>query len=138
MLAFPSRFLHQAMVVDWNTMKPETAHALIKRLIERVENHSSDDAVDDMVESADFFLCPRRFAREKQQFFFDTPQVIGFAGEVQQHGSYLTTEVMGIPELVTRDELGHLRAFMNACTHKGAKVAVDRVEQKKFTCRYDG
>lgn len=111
---------------------------LIKRLIERVETNSGDDAAGEIVESAEVFLCPQRFAREKQQFFFDTPQVIGFAGEVQQPGSYLTTEVMGIPVLVTRDEQGVLRAFINACAHKGARVAEGRGERSKLACKFHG
>lgn len=119
-------------------MNRTTVIKLIKRLIERVETNSGDDASAEMVESADVFLCPQRFAREKQQFFYDTPQVIGFAGEVQAAGSYLTTEVMGIPVLVTRDKLGKLRAFINACAHKGAKVADGRGERSKLSCRFHG
>jgi len=119
-------------------MKHKTTMTLIKRLIERVETQRSDDAAAGMVESADFFLCPQRFVKEKQQFFFDTPQVIGFAGEIQQAGSYLTTEVMGIPVLVTRDEQGILRAFINACSHKGARVAEGRGERSKLTCKFHG
>jgi phenylpropionate dioxygenase-like ring-hydroxylating dioxygenase large terminal subunit len=119
-------------------MKSETAHALIKRLIQRVETRSGDDAASERVENAEVFLCPQRFAREKQQFFFDTPQVIGFAGEIQAPGSYLATEVMGIPVLLTRDELGTLRAFINACAHKGAKVADGRGARLKLTCKFHG
>lgn len=119
-------------------MNQAATTALIKRLIERVETNSSDDAGADMAESAEIFLCPERFAREKQQFFFDTPQVIGFAGELPGPGSYLTTEVMGVPVLVTRDERGKIRAFINACAHKGAKVAEGRGERHKFSCGFHG
>jgi phenylpropionate dioxygenase-like ring-hydroxylating dioxygenase large terminal subunit len=119
-------------------MKQQTTNVLIKRLIERVESNSSDDAASAMLENADFFLCPTRFEKEKQQFFFDTPQVVGFAGEVQDINSYLATEVMGLPILITRDERGLLYAFINACAHKGARVAAGRGTRSRLTCRFHG
>jgi phenylpropionate dioxygenase-like ring-hydroxylating dioxygenase large terminal subunit len=119
-------------------MKPETTHTLIKRLIERVETNTGDDATNATFEKADVFLCPERFAKEKQQFFFETPQVIGFAGEIQEPGSYIATEVMGIPVLVTRDTRGELRAFINACAHKGARVAYGRGTRSRLTCKFHG
>ena len=85
------------------------------------------------------FSCVRNVLRARSNnFFFDTPQVIGFAGEIQAPGSYLATEVMGIPVLLTRDELGTLRAFINACAHKGAKVADGRGARLKLTCKFHG
>jgi len=111
---------------------------LIKRLIDHVEKNTSDDAKESMTEPADFFLCPQRFAKERQQFFFETPQVIGFAGEVQEPNSYATYEVMGIPILITRDEKGVLRAFVNACAHKGARVAENRGTRPRHTCKFHG
>jgi len=119
-------------------MNQQQTNELIKRLIEHVEKNTSDHAKENMIEPADFFLCPERFAREKQQFFFDTPQVVGFAGELQEPESYLTTEVMGVPVLITRDGQGALRAFINSCSHKGARVAYDRGNKARFTCKFHG
>lgn len=119
-------------------MKQEQTNALIKRLIARVESNSGDHADSELVESAEVFLDPVRFEQEKQQFFFGTPQVIGFAGEVQEPGSYATYEVMGMPVLVTRDEAGVLHAFINACAHKGAQVAYARGSKARLTCKFHG
>ena len=119
-------------------MNQQQTNALIKRLIARVESNTSDDAADPLVETADIFLDPVRFGKERQQFFLDTPQVIGFAGEVQAPNSYATYDVMGMPVLVTRDEQGVLRAFINACAHKGAQVAYGRGVRPKLTCKFHG
>ena len=119
-------------------MKHATAIALNKRLIERVESNTTDEAASSMIESADVFLCPEQFAREKVQFFMGTPQVIGFAGQLKVPGSYITADVLGVPVVATRDQQGVLRAFVNACAHKGARVAHGCGERSKLTCRFHG
>lgn len=112
--------------------------ALMRRLIARVETNTVDEAPAMMKESVADFLSPARFTRERQQFFLDSPQVIGFAGEVKEPGSFLTAEAMGIPLLVTRDSTGQLRAFVNACAHRGAKVAHGHGNKPRLTCKFHG
>jgi phenylpropionate dioxygenase-like ring-hydroxylating dioxygenase large terminal subunit len=111
---------------------------LIKRLIERVNTNSIDEADSMMLEDVADFLSPQRFARERQQFFFDSPQVIGFSGEVKAPNSFLTAEVMGTPVVVTRDADGQLHAFVNACAHRGAKVAHGQGNKPKMICQFHG
>jgi phenylpropionate dioxygenase-like ring-hydroxylating dioxygenase large terminal subunit len=119
-------------------MNQQTTNTLIKRLIDRVETNTGDDAPGEMLERADIFLDTLRFEKEKRQFFLDTPQVIAFAGELQEPNSYLTAEVMSVPVLLTRDEHGVLRAFINACAHKGARVANGRGVRLRLTCKFHG
>ncbi len=118
-------------------MKHETAIALNKRLIERVETNTTDVADAPMTESAEVFLCPARFAREREQFFRDTPQVLGFSGELKP-GAFMTADVLDVPVLLTRDAQGVLRAFINACSHRGARVANGRGERTKLSCKFHG
>lgn len=119
-------------------MDRPTAVSLTRRLIARVESRTTDTADSVMIDPAEDFLSPGRFARERQQFFLDTPQVIGFAGEVRAPDGYLTAEVMGVPVLVTRDRDGLLRAFVNACAHRGARVSDGRGNRARLTCRFHG
>lgn len=119
-------------------MERKETIALIKRLIDRIETNTTDEAPGMMTESVADFLCPQRFLRERQQFFLQSPQVIGFAGEVKDPGSYITAEAMGIPVIVMRDNDGTLRAFVNACAHRGAKVAHGCGNKQRLTCRFHG
>lgn len=112
--------------------------SLNRRLIQCVADKSSELCPDVMRESVDVFTCPKRFAREKQQFFLDTPQVAGFAGEVAEPNQYFTTDIMGIPVLVARDSDGKLGAFINACAHKGARVADAFGQRTTFVCQFHG
>lgn len=109
-----------------------------RRLLERVASKSSDDADALMHEPASAFLDNERWQRERQLFFLDSPQVVGFAGEVAQPGSYFTTEILQIPIVITRDEQGVLHAFINACAHRGARVVEGSGTGRRLTCRFHG
>jgi phenylpropionate dioxygenase-like ring-hydroxylating dioxygenase large terminal subunit len=113
-------------------------HDIISRLIARIDSNTTDEAPGMLTESVADFLCPQRFEREKQQFFFSSPQVIGFAGEVKELGSFITADVMGIPVIVTRNNDGKLHAFINACAHRGAKVAHGCGNKQRLTCQFHG
>jgi phenylpropionate dioxygenase-like ring-hydroxylating dioxygenase large terminal subunit len=119
-------------------MNRDNTISLIERLINRIETNTTDEAPDMMTESVADFLCPERFARERHQFFLNSPQVIGFSGEVKEPGSYITAEAMGTPVVVTRDNDGNLNAFVNACAHRGAKVAHGCGNKQRLTCKFHG
>jgi carnitine monooxygenase subunit len=117
---------------------PDATRAVIARLVERAAAGSLDMADAPMVEDTTSFLEPGRFERERRQFFMDTPQIVGFAGEVRAPGSFVAVESMGVPVLVTRSEDGDLRAFVNACAHRGAQIADGRGSSQRLTCGFHG
>ena len=119
-------------------MDAEETRGLIARLIERAAEGSLDMAEAPMAEDTADFLSPDRFERERRQFFLDTPQVIGFAGEARTPGSHVAVEVAGVPVLVTRDAAGELRAFVNACAHRGARIAQGHGSGQRLTCGFHG
>ena len=83
---------------------------------------------------------PERFLLERERLFLDTPQVIGFAGEVARPGQFITAEAMGIPIVVTRAADGRLHALVNACAHRGARVAKGHgcVAGRRLRCGFHG
>src|SRR6201990_1912615 len=58
--------------------------------------------------------------RERARIFARSWQYAGRADDVAEPGSFLATDAGGIPILVTRDQEGALRAFLNVCRHRGA------------------
>ncbi|HSB95593.1 MAG TPA: aromatic ring-hydroxylating dioxygenase subunit alpha [Spongiibacteraceae bacterium] len=111
---------------------------LNRRLIQHVLADTTDEAPGTMSAPASLFLERERWLRERELFFLATPQVIGFAGQVAQPGSYLTVEVLNTPIVVTRAEDGVLRAFINACAHRGARIADGCGVKKRLTCGFHG
>jgi phenylpropionate dioxygenase-like ring-hydroxylating dioxygenase large terminal subunit len=55
-----------------------------------------------------------------------------------QTGSYVAREAAGTPLLVVRGEDGRVRAFRNACRHRGTQLAADSGCARSFVCPYHG
>ena len=69
------------------------------------------------------YLDPTRFAEERNALFRDHPVVVGHIAQLPKPGSFFTHDHSGLPLVVTRDEDGVLRAFVNVCQHRrGARV----------------
>lgn len=119
-------------------MDPEATRAVIARLVQHAAAGTLDLADTPMVEDTTSFLDPNRFERERRQFFLDTPQIVGFAGELRDPGSFVAVESAGVPVLITRDAQGELRAFVNACAHRGAQVAEGHGSAQRLTCGFHG
>ncbi|CAH0990951.1 Carnitine monooxygenase oxygenase subunit [Sinobacterium norvegicum] len=119
-------------------MDQSTTNNLINRLIDAIEIGDSEQGDSSPLIDSSIFVDNAVFNAEKQHFFHNTPQVVGFASEVSKPGSYFTTDVLGIPIVITRDEDHQLHAFINACAHRGAKVANGSGERKRLTCSFHG
>jgi choline monooxygenase len=55
---------------------------------------------------------------------------------VAARGSFLATDAAGIPMLITRDDDGVLRAFLNVCRHRGAVLAEGCGTRSAIQCHY--
>lgn len=83
------------------------------------------------------YVSPARLAAERAVLFRGGPVVACLSADVPDPGSHLATEVDGVPVLVTRGDDGTVRAFFNACRHRGAPVASGRGQGNKvLTCPY--
>ncbi|MEO6570201.1 MAG: aromatic ring-hydroxylating dioxygenase subunit alpha [Ilumatobacteraceae bacterium] len=68
----------------------------------------------------------------------DQPLIAGLSCELGRPGSYLTAQVGVAPVMVVRQDDGGVRAFVNACRHRGSTVASGRGDATTFTCAYHG
>jgi carnitine monooxygenase subunit len=74
--------------------------------------------------------------RERAAIFGRTWQYAGRVEQVQGPGSFLATEAGDIPVVVTRDEQGELRAFLNVCRHRGAVLTEGCGRRSTIQCHY--
>ncbi|HEX5450266.1 MAG TPA: aromatic ring-hydroxylating dioxygenase subunit alpha [Gaiellaceae bacterium] len=74
--------------------------------------------------------------RERARIFARSWQYAGRAAVVSQPGSFLTADVGGVPILVTRDNEGALRAFVNVCRHRGAVLTDGCGTRETIQCHY--
>lgn len=86
--------------------------------------------------SVDRYLDPARCQAE-QAMLREFPIAVGFASQVAAPGAVLTHDLSGAPVLVTRDDEGTLRAFLNVCRHRGTRLEDAPCGQRKaLVCPY--
>jgi phenylpropionate dioxygenase-like ring-hydroxylating dioxygenase large terminal subunit len=84
------------------------------------------------------FIDQERFDLEKQKLFLERPQLIALSADIPNPGDYYATDIAGKPVIITRNKDGKAQAFLNACRHRGVKLAEDCGNGKGFTCPYHG
>lgn len=63
----------------------------------------------------------------------------GHASEIKNPGDFRTRTIAGRPVIFCRDSKGEVRAFLNTCRHRGAKVCREREGNARgFYCFYHG
>jgi len=78
-------------------------------------------------------------AREMETVFRDYPMVAGHASNLRQPGDYLLGDWSKFPYVVVRDKAGKLRAFLNTCRHRGARIVSGNEKcLKAFVCPFHG
>ena len=69
------------------------------------------------------YLDPDRLQRERTAVFRGSPLVAALSGDLPEPGSVCTVELGDVPLLLVRGEDTTVRAFLNACRHRGSRVA---------------
>jgi benzoate/toluate 1,2-dioxygenase alpha subunit len=87
------------------------------------------DLIDDRPEEGVFrvsraiFTDPAVFEAEMRTLFEGGWIFLGLESQAPGPHDYFTTFAGRVPVLVQRDDAGTLRAFLNSCPHKGARIA---------------
>lgn len=105
-----------------------------KRVLELIDLKSVECALSPQQLSSRMFIEPERLEQDRK-LFTRSPHVVAYASEIK-HGHYLTRTTAGVRLLLVRDDDGVLRAFLNACAHRGACVAHGAGEAHRFKCSY--
>jgi choline monooxygenase len=83
-----------------------------------------------------WYSDPEIAALEREQIFKRSWQYVGHLGELDGPGSFFAAHAHGIPVVVALDKDGVLRAFLNVCRHRGAKLAEGRQTRGTIQCPY--
>jgi phenylpropionate dioxygenase-like ring-hydroxylating dioxygenase large terminal subunit len=77
------------------------------------------------------------YRREVERIFMRQWNFLGRADDLKKAGNYFTVELVGVPLIVVRDAQGALKAFVNSCRHRGARLLSGQGNcQRKITCPY--
>jgi len=112
--------------------------ALAKRILD-FNNRDIDEMGEESWETdIGRFTDQKRFELEKQEFFLKRPQLIAYTADFPENGDYYATEIAGKPIILVRNKEGVAHAFLNACRHRGVKLAEGCGNAKGFVCPYHG
>ena len=78
------------------------------------------------------------FKREVDTIFMKVWNFVGRVDYVPNPGDYYTLDFVGVPLVIVRDDNRQVRAFVNSCRHRGAKVVTGRGTAKALKCGYHG
>ena len=110
--------------------------ALLKRLLNYVDTRTTAMADAPWRNDVSVYTDTKHLAEEQQILFRQHPILMGFASEWAKPGDFRTDDYVGVPVLVVRGRDGKLRAFLNVCRHRGAKVAKGGGTARLFSCPY--
>jgi len=118
-------------------MQHATQVALTRRVIDFVERGTTELADSPFLNPVSTYTCPKQAVREQELFFRGQPLFFGLSCELPKPGDFRADDLSGVPILVVRGHDGGLRAFLNVCRHRGAKVASGAGSGKRlFVCPY--
>jgi len=110
---------------------------ILKELLRQIDDKVNVDAGVMFRNPTSVYTSPDVAEREWQTFFQDHPQLIALSASLPKPGTFLTIDDFGVPVLATRDPDGRFRAFVNACRHRGVRVAHEaRGESGHFMCPF--
>ena len=84
-----------------------------------------------------YYSDEARWKLEMDRVFKRVPLMLATTAELPNVGDYKAMEAVGVPVLIVRGADQRVRAFVNMCSHRGAKVAAAGTgSAKRFSCPY--
>ncbi len=117
-------------------MDHATQVKILKRLLAFVDANSTAEAEAPWRNDVSVYASADRFDAEMRVLFRKYPLLVGMTADWPNPGDYRTDDYAGVPMLIVRGRDGVLRAFLNVCRHRGAKVATGHGKAGVFSCPY--
>lgn len=107
-----------------------------RRMLERLATGTITPAAGTLSRPSSIYTDPDLFEQEKQRLFRRAPLMLAASCELRNPGDYKSMDVAGVPILLSRGTDGVVRTFLNACTHRGARLVRDCGNAKRLVCPY--
>jgi phenylpropionate dioxygenase-like ring-hydroxylating dioxygenase large terminal subunit len=108
-----------------------------QRILDHIDNKTTDLGDATWREPVENYLSQPRFDAERE-ILRRYPVAFCPSAALPSPGSYLARDAAGIPVVAVRDGNGEVRAFRNACRHRGTQVVNGTGCEKALICRYHG
>jgi len=111
--------------------------AVAARVLAHIANGTTDRGEELWQEPVENYRSPNRLAAELA-LFRRFPTAFCPAAALPEPGSFVARDAAGTPILAVRGKDGRVRAFRNACRHRGMQLARGTGCARAFVCRYHG
>ena len=113
---------------------------LIERALAALSGGSPELGPGSAANPIECYLSEEWLAREREVLFRRFPLAVGFSSQVARPGEFLSHDASGTPILVVRGRDGALRAFVNACRHRGVRLVSEAAGRGKreLVCPFHG
>lgn len=108
---------------------------ILQRIFDHIDNKTTDLGISVWKQPVESYWSIERYEAEIA-LLRRLPIVFCLSAMLPNKGSYIARKAAGTPLLVVRGDDGKVRAFINACRHRGMQVATDKGCAKSFVCPY--
>lgn len=84
------------------------------------------------------YFDPARDSLEREELFRKRPILAAMSLDVPNPGDKLVFDVLGPAILIVRGKDGQVRAFLNMCMHRAARLVTECDSRSRMTCRFHG
>ena len=112
--------------------------SVAQRVLDHIANGTTDIGQEVWREPVANYRSQERLAAEIERILRRSPVPFCPSAALPEAGSYVAREAAGTPLVVVRGSDGKVRAFRNACRHRGMQVASGAGCARAFVCRYHG
>lgn len=112
--------------------------SVVQRILDHIDHKTTDLGESTWREPVANYRCEKRFAAEREQLLRNFPIAFCPSAALPDAGSYIARAAGGTPLIAVRGTDGTVRAFRNACRHRGTQLADGSGCEKAFVCRYHG
>jgi nitrite reductase/ring-hydroxylating ferredoxin subunit len=110
---------------------------LLDHILSHIDNGTTDLGKEDWFEPVENYASQARFDAERR-LMRRLPVPFCPVAALPDPGSYVARNSAGVPIVVVRDEQGIIRAFRNACRHRGMQLADGTGCTRILRCNYHG
>src|SRR5262249_55169538 len=111
---------------------------VIQRILNHIDHETTDVGEANWREPVANYRSPARLEAELERVLRRHPVAFCPSAALPESGSYVARDAAQIPIVAVRGSDGRVRAFRNACRHRGTPVAAGTGCAKAFVCRYHG
>lgn len=109
---------------------------IVARIFDHIDHKTTDLSAEIWREPVEHYISPQRFAAEIEQVLRRTPTPFCPSAALPEAGSYLARDAALTPVVAVRGADGVVRAFRNACRHRGVQLLEGAGCKKALVCRY--